>query len=1032
MADRSVRVVLSASVAGFEGAMRRAAASTKTLTSEIQAQSGNIDRVSSAATRGGMVIGAGLAAAAKAAIDWESAWTGVTKTVDATANTSLPQLEEGLRGLARELPASHEEIAGVAEAAGQLGVSADDVVSFTRTMIDLGETTNLTAEGAATDLARFANITGTATSDVGRLGSALVGLGNSYATTEAEILGMSMRLSGVGVQIGLSEGEIFGLATALSSVGIEAQAGGTAMTMGIKKIDAAVRNGSDSLELFASTAGMSSDEFSAAWGSDASGTLAAFIEGLGKAGESGESVTQILSDLGIEGIREADAFVRLAQAGDLAGSAMKRGAEEFSANTALVAEAEKRYSTTASQVQVAWNRIKDAAIDAGQYILPVVASIAEGAATVAEVFGRLPGPVQASIVGLAGVAAAGLLGVGAFGRLAVSGIETVSALRSIVRGAPTVVATLKSAGKGAVSAAGGFKRAAIGAAALTVALVALAALQEQNRASFDRMITKSDEMAASLKRSASEGVGALNEAFTVETQGLFSGVTKEVDGLGEALQRVLNPTFGQGFEDALNGFLLGGSAASQMTTQFQELDTALAGMASGGNLEAASQAFEQVKAAADEQGVSMEQLATLFPQYSSALRESGGASAETVGGVDLLTGALDEQAAAAKDVAASTMEMASAQLAAAGSLSGLEAAIDAATDSAKEHGKTLDIDTEAGRQNEAALRQIASASLKLTDAQMKSQASAEEVTASQKRARDAFLASATQMGMTTAEAVDLAAKYGLIPSDVATAITAPGAKVSKAEAVAVMDALTAIPGLTEGAILAPGARPSKSEVDAFISSVGKVPGVTTTQLRTAADLYGVSAAKRAIASVRGKTVTVRVRTVGGGNAPRAVADGGLFTSSAMVQRFADGGFPAIGQQQSQIRAAGGRGIMWAEEGAGPWEAFISGAAHKRGRSRRIAEQVVAMLGGVASWERYADGGVRQAAPVRWSPPSRTSAFSSISPVKIDAAQIAEAVRSAFPSTQIVVDADGGLVGRMRVEAQRVVGATLDMARGGAI
>ena len=83
---------------------------------------------------------------------------------------------------------------------------------------------------------------------------------------------------------------------------------------------------------------------------------------------------------------------------------------------------------------------------------------------------------------------------------------------------------------------------------------------------------------------------------------------------------------------------------------------------------------------------------------------------------------------------------------------------------------------------------------------------------------------------------------------------------------------------------------------------------------------------------------------GGGSLIKAYAAGGTF----------DGSFASA---QPQVRSAGGRGVLWAEEGAGPWEAFISGHPAKKVRSRGIAEDTVDRLGGAITWVKpMADGG----------------------------------------------------------------------------
>ena len=182
-------------------------------------------------------IMAGFGASLKAAIDWESAFTGVMKTVDETATTSYDDIAKGLTEIAKTTASSRGEIAGVAEVAGQLGIGADSVVDFTRTMVMLGDTTNLTAEEAATSLARIMNITGDSADSIDRLGSVIVDLGNNMATSESEIVAMSNRLAASGKLAGLSTPEIMALSAAMTSVGIQAEAGGTAMTQTLTNIE---------------------------------------------------------------------------------------------------------------------------------------------------------------------------------------------------------------------------------------------------------------------------------------------------------------------------------------------------------------------------------------------------------------------------------------------------------------------------------------------------------------------------------------------------------------------------------------------------------------------------------------------------------------------------------------------------------------------------------------------------------------------------------------------------------------------------
>lgn len=383
-----------------------------------------MEKVGGALTKGiTLPILAGAAAVTTAAVKWESDFAGVKKTndevVDSTGKVvySYKDLENGLRGLAKELPSSHTEIANVAEAAGQLGIKTKNVVGFTKTMIDLGESTNMSAEEAATALARLANITGMPQTEFDKLGSVIVDLGNNFATTESEITAMGLRLAGAGHQVGMSEAQIMGFAAALSSVGIEAEAGGSAfskvmvqMQLAVEKgtgafseleqiangagytigeVGQAVLNGGKplktmasnlgmnskalskmykeadksktSLEDFASVAGMSGEQFSKAFKEDASGAIIKFVEGLGKAEDKGQSAIGVLDSMGITEVRLRDSLLRAAGASDVFKSAVDRGTKAWGQNTALTEEANKRYETTESQLKM----LKNEAVDVG-------------------------------------------------------------------------------------------------------------------------------------------------------------------------------------------------------------------------------------------------------------------------------------------------------------------------------------------------------------------------------------------------------------------------------------------------------------------------------------------------------------------------------------------------------------------------------------------------------------------------------------------------------------------------------------------
>ena len=317
------------------------------------------------------------AAAIKASVSYESAFTSVRKTVDATEE-QYASLSSEIKQMSTEIATSADDIAEIVGIAGQLGIETDYLTEFARTMIDLGNSTDIVADEAASVLAKFANITGMSQSEFDNLGAALVDLGNNCATTESAIMTMSMRLAAAGHQVGLSEAQILGFAAALSSVGIEAEMGGSAFSKALVNMEVAAATGGQALEDFARVSGMTAEGFKALWDSDPASAFQAFIVGLAGMDEAGVSAIATLQEIGINEIRLRDTLLRATNAAGLFAETQALANAAWEENAALTEEAGKRYATTESQLINLKNRALLFAQQIGDDLNPMIQNLIGG------------------------------------------------------------------------------------------------------------------------------------------------------------------------------------------------------------------------------------------------------------------------------------------------------------------------------------------------------------------------------------------------------------------------------------------------------------------------------------------------------------------------------------------------------------------------------------------------------------------------------------------------------------------------------
>lgn len=438
--------------------------------------------VASGAIEGAEKLRDAIIATAKASIEYESAFAGVKKTVDGTAE-ELEALSGGLRQMSLDIPIAATELAGIAESAGQLGIQTSSILGFTEIMAQLGVTTNLSANEAATALAKFANITKMSESEYSNLGSSIVALGNNFATTEADIVAMATRLASTGEVVGLTEPQILAVATALSSVGIEAEAGGSAFSKLLRYVETSVQLydnaaeaisktgysvrelelmsannsknfksladsvGLTSTELknyvgvvkdvdqYATVAGTSVEQFMSAWNKDSVSTLSQFIDGLGRMERQGESVTVVLDKMGLTEVRLNNAIQALAASDGILTETLKLSSSAWEENTALAEEAAIRFETTESKLQLLDNAFNNLKITAGDELLDKFGGAIDGLTDLTQAADEFVKKNPDVVSGITAVAAG-------LGSLAVAGTVTplISTLFTTIANNPIAIA----------------------------------------------------------------------------------------------------------------------------------------------------------------------------------------------------------------------------------------------------------------------------------------------------------------------------------------------------------------------------------------------------------------------------------------------------------------------------------------------------------------------------------------------------------------------------------------------------------------
>lgn len=378
---------------------------------------------------GGVMMGL-LAFPINEAIGFEAGMVDVRKTT----NLTFEEINAGISDLVdKGIPTSITGLQGIAAVAGQLGIKGkESIFSFTEEVAKIEAVSDLSAEGAASAFAAFANVFEIPIREIGNMGSAVNELSNNTNATAGFIVDALSRI-GRPIQ-SLTYQDLTGLAATLADVGLGAERGGTAFRNVFTLMQTEA-------EKVAKVMGMSTKKWAEVVQSDGVGALTKLLIKLREMDDTARATT--IKDL--FGQQAFDAVNKLANKLPLLQNNMKMANQAYDENISLNKELEAVQGSAAGKITVLKNQFKLLNKEMGDPFLENVKTITGALAGLIRnlrVFAEVHPKITKIGLGFFGIAGAVLAVVGtvllviaAFGKLIafiLSGIGALGKLRTVM------------------------------------------------------------------------------------------------------------------------------------------------------------------------------------------------------------------------------------------------------------------------------------------------------------------------------------------------------------------------------------------------------------------------------------------------------------------------------------------------------------------------------------------------------------------------------------------------------------------------
>ncbi|MFI2104102.1 phage tail tape measure protein [Isoptericola sp. NPDC019693] len=728
MADRSIRIVMSASVQGLVNGFKTAGTAAKNLNEKlVQNEQAARDVTTSLGLIGaGALAGAGVAVKTFASFDKQM--SAVKATGGATA-AELAKLREKAIELGASTSFSASEAAAGIENMLKAGVTAQDALGG-----GLKGALDLAASGALS-VAEAAEIAaGTMTQfklggeDVTHIAD-LLAAGAGKAMGNVSDLAGALKYAGVPVaQLGVSLEETVGTLALFAKNSIVSEQAGTSLRSMVSSLTSPSKDAAKEMEQLginvfdgqgkfiglAGTAEQLKTRMSGLTDQERANSLGRIF------GNESLQAANVLYDAGAKKVQEMTAAVN---------------DQGYAARTAAA-----RLDNLSGDIEAFGGAIESAFIKAGSGGNDVLRGLTQGTTNLVNALGSIDGTVLSGLTIALGGGGALALAAGGFGKLVIGANNANTALKNLG-------VSWKTVGKFASVAGGLVGVAAIGLTVWAESAAKARSDTEEYIATLDALGETTDDTLRTMSTRLSEDRGTFFTNLFGKNPGSILEQAKEIGVATEDVQAAI-----LGNEGAYNKV----AAAAERYAATNEARV-------NGTMLNSAQYAERFTAAIDGQAKSLSDGQKEQALKAQADEEAGVAQQAIKENYATTTGAIDEQVASLESLIAAQLEAAGVVLSAREAQRAYQESLDAAKKALKDNGETLDNGTEKGRANQEALDGIAKSALDVAASMEQNGASQEKVQRTVKKARREFIDMATDMGMPIKKARELADDLGLVP-----------------------------------------------------------------------------------------------------------------------------------------------------------------------------------------------------------------------------------------------------------------------------